>query len=333
MASRDLDVVGIGNAIVDVLAKCDDAFLTSHQITKGGMMLIDEAQAQAIYAGMNDSVEVSGGSAANSIACVASLGGAGGFVGKVADDPLGNTFRSDMERQGVEFATTSMDEHGPGTGRCLINVTPDAERSMMTFLGAAGLVTLNDIDANQIERAKITFFEGYLFEQPVAREAFVRACDIARKAGRKSALTLSDTGVVDRQHKVLSTFIPSHVDILLANEAEAQTLFGTDNLDEMVKKARDLCPLTAITRSERGSVIIPRDNDVVEVASQKPVKLEDTTGAGDGYAAGFLYGVAQNFDYSRAGALGSLAAAEVISHIGPRPEQPLLRLAKDAGLL
>lgn len=332
MAATTLDVMGVGNAIVDVLAKCDDDFLAAHQIPKGGMMLIDEDQAETIYAAMGESVKVSGGSAANSIACIASLGGHGGFVGKVGDDDLGATFRASLSGQGVEFITKPLTD-GPGTGRCLINVTPDAQRSMMTYLGAAGHVTLNDIDADQVQRATITFFEGYLFEQPVAREAFVKACAIARKAGRKSALTLSDSSCVDRQHDVLKSFIPDHVDILLANEAEAQTLFETDDLDLMMERARALCPLTAITRSEHGSVIIPRDGAPVKVASVPPSKLEDTTGAGDAYAAGFLFGIARDFDLARAGALGSLAASEVISHMGPRPEQALSTLAKTAGLL
>lgn len=332
MSKTTLDVVGIGNAIVDVLARCDDPFLASHNILKGGMVLIEEPQAQTIYSAMGESVAVPGGSAANSIACIASLGGQGGFVGKVADDPLGQTFRSAMEDQGVEFATAPLD-NGPGTGRCLINVTPDAERSMMTFLGAAAHVTLNDIDEDQIKRAAITFFEGYLFEQPVAREAFVKACAIARNAGRKSALTLSDTSCVDRQHDVLTGFIPNHVDILLANEAEASTLFQTNDMDAIIEKAKAFCPLTAITRSGKGSIIIPRDGEPVTVAAIAPTQLVDTTGAGDGYAAGFLYGIARNFDLERAGRLGSLAASEVISHMGPRPETSLEKLAIDADLL
>jgi len=333
MAKPKLDVVGVGNAIVDVLAKCDDAFLANHQIAKGGMTLIEQEQATKIYADMRDCIEVSGGSAANSIACVASLGGAGGFVGKVADDKLGDTFNKDLQNQGVEFIHDPSPADGPGTGRCLINVTPDAERSMMTYLGAAANVGVNDIDEDQITRASVTFFEGYMFEQPVAREAFVKACDIARRVGSKSALTLSDTGCVDRQHEVMKNFIPNHIDIVLANEAEAQTLFETDNLDEMQEKARALCPLTAITRSEKGSLIVPRNGESVFVDAIEPTKLEDTTGAGDAYAAGFLFGIARGFDLARAGALGSLAAAEIISHMGPRPEQPLLGLAKEAGLM
>lgn len=332
MTDAALDVIGVGNAIVDVLAKADDAFLAAHSIPKGGMILIDEDQARTIYGAMAAGVEISGGSAANSIACVASLGGKGGFVGKVANDALGEIFRHDLNALGVEFDTAPLGE-GPATGRCLVNVTPDAQRSMTTFLGAAGLVSPDDIDESQVARAAITFFEGYLFEQPVAREAFVRACAIAKREGKRSALTLSDASCVDRQFDVLQDFIPQHIDILLANDREAETLFGSDDLDAIAEKARKLCPLTAVTLSEKGSVLIPRDGDVVKVPAVKPEKLVDTTGAGDAYAAGLLFGLARGLPLETAGALGSLAASEVISHFGARPEQSLKALAEKAGLL
>ncbi|MAW81496.1 MAG: adenosine kinase [Parvularcula sp.] len=327
-----LDVIGVGNAIVDVLAKADDAFLATHSIPKGGMILIDEDQAKTIYGDMAAGVEISGGSAANSIACIASLGGKGGFVGKVSGDALGDIFRHDLRSLGVEFDTKPL-EDGPGTGRCLVNVTPDAQRSMTTFLGAAGFVSPDDIDDSQIARAEITFFEGYLFEQPVARQAFIRACAIAKREGKRAALTLSDASCVDRQFDELQQFIPQHVDILLANDREAETLFQSDDLDEIADKARKMCPLTAVTLSEKGSMLIPRDGDVVKVDAVKPEKLVDTTGAGDAYAAGLLYGLARGFELESAGALGSLAASEVISHFGARPEQSLKALASKAGLL
>jgi len=332
MAGHNIDVVGVGNAIVDVLAKADDAFLATHSIPKGGMILIDETQAADIYDAMASSVEISGGSAANSIACVASLGGKGGFVGKVSKDALGDTFQHDLQSMGIVFDAPPLSE-GPATGRCLINVTPDAQRSMTTFLGAAGLVSPDDIDATMIESAAITFFEGYLFEQPVAREAFVKACGIAKKAGRKTALTLSDSSCVDRQKEVLGGFIPEHVDILLANDQEAEALFETNDIALMAEKSRQICDLTAVTLSEKGSVLIPRDGDIVEVAAVPPVQLVDTTGAGDAYAAGLLFGLARNFELSKAGALGSIAASEVISHFGARPEKVLKVLAQEAGLL
>lgn len=332
MAQDDLDVIGVGNAIVDVLAKADDAFLKTHDIPKGGMILIDEDQASVIYDDMAAAVEISGGSAANSIACVASLGGKGGFVGKVADDALGEIFRHDLRAMGVEFDTKPLGD-GPATGRCLVNVTPDAQRSMTTFLGAAGFVSPDDIDADQIKRAAITFFEGYLFEQPVAREAFTKACAIARENGKRSALTLSDASCVERQFDVLNSFIADHVDILLANDQEAAALFGSHDLDVIAGKARALCPLTAVTLSEKGSVLIPRDGDIVTIGPVSPSKLEDTTGAGDAYAAGLLFGLARGFELDRAGALGSLSASEVISHFGARPAESLKDLAQKAELL
>ena len=332
MSGPGLDVVGVGNAIVDVLAGADDAFLAAHSIPKGGMILIDEAQAMDIYGHMAPGVEISGGSAANSIACIASLGGKTGFVGKVAKDALGDIFRHDLCALGVKFDTAPL-EKGPGTARCLINVTPDAQRSMTTYLGSAGFVSPDDIDPGMIESADITFFEGYLFEQPVAREAFIKACLIAKAAGRKAALTLSDASCVDRQHDALIDFSGAHVDILLANEREAETLFETDNLEKIAARARELCPLTAVTFSEKGSVLIPREGEIVRIAPVAPEKLVDTTGAGDAYAAGLLYGLSLGLTLSRCGALGSIAAAEVISHFGARPQKNLRKLALDAGVL
>ena len=332
MRSPILDVVGVGNAIVDVLAQADDAFLAAHSIPKGGMMLIDAAQARDIYGHMAPGVEVSGGSAANSVACIASLGGKAGFVGKVAKDNLGDIFRHDLRALGVKFDTSPL-EGGPGTARCLINVTPDAQRSMTTYLGSAGYVSPADIDEPLIESAAITFFEGYLFEQPVAREAFVKACRLAKQAGRLAALTLSDASCVDRQHDALIEFSGAHVDVLLANQREAETLFETGDFDEMAKRARALCPLTAVTMSEKGSILIPREGEIRHVAAVTPEKLVDTTGAGDAYAAGLLYGLSLKLDLAKCGALGALAAAEVISHFGARPQADLRKLATDAGII
>ncbi len=332
MSHSALDVVGVGNAIVDVLAEADDAFLAAHSIAKGGMMLIDEAQARNIYNAMAPGVEISGGSAANSIACIASLGGKAGFIGKVSKDALGDIFRHDLRALGVKFETPPL-EKGPATARCLINVTPDAQRSMTTYLGSAGFVSPADIDSALIECAAITFFEGYLFEQPVAREAFIKACSVAKKAGRKAALTLSDAGCVDRQHEALVAFTTAHVDILLANQQEAETLFGASDLGEIARRARTHCPLTAVTLSEKGSILIPRDGDVVRVAPATPSRVVDTTGAGDAYAAGLLFGLAEGLDLARCGMLGSISAAEVISHFGARPQQNLRKLAVEARVL
>ena len=334
MPTPDLDVIGVGNAIVDVLAEADDGFLEKLNYAKGGMFLIDEDEAKTIYDAMGTSVEISGGSAANSIACIASLGGKGGFIGKVADDALGETYRRDLRALGVEFDTATLaDANGPGTGRCLIHVTPDAQRTMTTYLGAAGLVEPDDVEEAFILRAAMTFFEGYQFEQPVARAAFQKACEVARGAGYKSALTLSDVGVVDRQHAALLEFIPTHVDILMANEQEGARLFGTDDLDQMINAAPELCPLTAITLSEKGSVLVPQDGEPVHIDAVKPTSLVDTTGAGDAYAAGLLFGIARGKPLATAGALGSLAASEVISHFGARPQRNLAEMAREAGLL
>lgn len=332
MTQSQIDVLGFGNAIVDVLASAEDGLLSRFEIPKGGMILIDEEKARAIYDAMAPGVEISGGSNANAVACIASLGGRGGFVGKVADDALGEIFRHDLRAAGVEYETAPLEE-GPATGRCLINVTPDAQRSMATFLGAAGFVADGDIDETQIARSEIAFFEGYLFEQPGARAAFERACDLAREHGKRTAITLSDASVVERQFDLIVDFIRTHIDILLCNEAEAQELFQSEDLEEIAAKARDLAPLTAVTRSEKGSHLIPRDGEAIAVDAYRPEKLEDTTGAGDAYAGGLLLGLARNYELGRAGALGALAASEVISHFGARPHQPLDEMARKAELL
>lgn len=331
-ASPEIDVLGFGNAIVDVLASASDAFLTEHDIVKGGMVLIDEAKAVSIYQAMAPSVEISGGSVANSIACLASFGGKGAFTGKVAADALGETYRNDLRSLGVVFDTAPLAD-GPGTGRCIINVTPDAQRSMSTFLGAAGYVGPTDVDNALIKKAGITFFEGYLFEPAEPRKAFEVASAAAHASGGQVAMTLSDSGVVERQLDALKIFLADHVDILLANDAEAAALFGSSQTDEIADKARAMCALTAVTHSEQGSVLIPRNGDPVIIEAVKPAQLVDTTGAGDAYAAGLLYGLSQNMPLDRAGALGSLAASEVISHFGARPEHPLKTLATEAGLL
>ncbi len=332
MSDAALDVIGIGNAIVDVLAKSDDAFLKDHNIAKGGMTLIDEDQAANIYGAMAPASEKSGGSAANSIACVASFGGKGGFIGKVADDTLGEIFRHDLQATGVAFDTAPLKD-GPSTARCLVNVTPDAQRSMSTYLGAANSLNIQDVDDAFIQSAAITFFEGYLFEMPAAREAFVKACAAAQSANRKTAITLSDSGLVDRQRTALEQFIPDNIDILIANHDEATMLFDSAEIDAIAEQARVMAPLTAVTMSEKGSILIPRDGEAVMVPAVPPTALVDTTGAGDAYAAGLLFGLSKGYSLEKAGGLGSLAASEVISHFGARPEEELKSLAASAGLL
>ena len=332
MSDQKLEVIGLGNAIVDVLAKCDDAFLQKHDIVKGGMTLIDEERAHEIYSAMASATEISGGAAANSIACVASLKGAGGFIGKVADDQLGEIFRHDLKATGVEFTTAPL-VGGPSTARSLINVTPDAQRSMSTYLGAANHITEEDIDPAQIARGEISFFEGYLFQVPSARAAFARVCEIAHQNGKRTAMTLSDSFCVNENYDDMVAFIDAHIDIVLANEAEAEALYRTAVGPDMAERAQKLSAITAVTRSEKGSVIYARDHEPVEVSAHAPGQLEDTTGAGDAYAGGFLLGLARGYNYAKAGALGSLAAAEIISHIGARPNQLLFELATAENLM
>ncbi len=331
MTDAQFDVLAVGNAIVDVLAHSTDAFLEEHEIAKGGMILIDEARADALYDAMGPGVEISGGSAANSVAALASLGGRGAFTGKVFNDQLGEIYRHDLRSLGVVFDTPAATA-GPGTGRCLIHVTPDAQRSMTTFLGAAGGVSVSDIDEAAVRAAAIVFFEGYLFEQPTPREAFHKACEIARAAGRRTALTLSDSGCVERQHAAFVEFIGANVDILFANENEAYALAETTDLEKAIARLNELAPFVAVTMSEKGS-ILSTNGERATVEARKPEQLVDTTGAGDAYAAGVLFGLSRNLPLATCGALGSLAAAEVISHFGARPETSLRVLAAEAGLL
>lgn len=319
------DVVAIGNAIVDVIAPSDDAFLQGQGLAKGTMTLIDDARAVALYAAMAAGVEASGGSAGNTIAGVAGFGGRAAYVGKVADDQLGEVFAHDIRTQGVRFDTPLLAGDQP-TGRCLINVTDDGQRTMATFLGAANRLTAHDVDPAVIAAAKITYLEGYLFDPPPAREAFVKAADAARAAGRLTAITLSDVFVVDRWRDELLAFLDGRVDLVFANENELKALFKTDSFDEGLAKLRGLVKIAAVTRSEQGSVAV-RGEETVAVPAYPIQQLLDTTGAGDQYAAGFLFGLANDRPLEICARLGSLAAAEVIQHYGPRPQVSLAELA------
>jgi len=324
------DVAAIGNAIVDVIAPCSDDFLTDEGLVKGSMALIDDGRADELYARMAAGIEASGGSAANTVAGVASLGGRAAYVGKVADDTLGQVFTHDINAIGVQFDVRPL-AGGPATARCLINVTGDGQRTMSTFLGASTRLTPADVDAKLIESAKIIYLEGYLFDPTDAREAFAKAAGIARASERLIALTLSDSFVVHRHRDALLGFIDGEVDILLANEAELTALFETDDFDIAAKALRGRAKLAAITRGEQGSVILA--GDALTAVPAAPVqKVVDTTGAGDQYAAGFLFGLAKGRPLDVCGRLGSLAAAEVISHYGPRPQVSLQDLAIGAGL-
>jgi sugar/nucleoside kinase (ribokinase family) len=331
MANASLDVVGIGNAMVDVLARADDAFLERQGLRKGAMTLIDAERAETLYAAMGPAMEMSGGSAGNTMAGIASLGGAGAYIGRVRDDGLGRVFAHDIRATGVRFDTPPS-ESGAPTGRCLILVTPDAQRTMSTFLGACVELGPEDIAADLIAAARVTYLEGYLYDPPRAQEAFRKAAELAHAAGRKVALSLSDPFCVERHRAEFRALIDSHVDILFANQAEICSLCETEDFDEALGGVRGSCEIAALTRSERGSVVATaRATHVIPAA---PVdKLVDTTGAGDLYAAGFLRGFTGGRDLVLCGRLGSLCAAEVIGHFGARPATSLTRLAAEAGLL
>jgi len=323
------DVLAIGNAIVDVLAHADDRFLEENGIRKGAMTLIDEAGAAALYDKMPPGVEVSGGSAANTAVGVASLGGKAAYIGKVRDDVLGSVFVHDIRAAGVAFDMEPAKE-GPTTARCLILVTPDAQRSMNTYLGACVGLTPADIDAGLVTAAEVTYLEGYLYDPPDAKKAFHKAASIAKAAGRKVALTLSDPFCVDRYRTEFQELVADHVDILFANEAEIKSLYRTQTFEGAMTIVRDKCELAVLTRSEKGSLIVNAAG-THKIAARTLGPVVDTTGAGDLYAAGFLFGLTNRRDLRTCGELGSLAAAEIISHFGPRPETPLRQLmARDA---
>jgi sugar/nucleoside kinase (ribokinase family) len=321
------DVAGIGNAIVDVLAHADDGFLSESGLAKGSMTLIDAKRAAELYQAMGPAVEVSGGSAANTMVALASFGGTGAFIGKVRNDQLGGIFRHDIQAVGIAF-TTPPATIGPPTARCLIFVTPDAQRTMQTYLGACVDLGPEDIDPKIIELSRITYLEGYLWDPPKAKEAFLKAAKLAHKSGRKVALSLSDPFCVERHREEFRDLVKNHVDILFANEHEIMSLFETEDFDDVFQHVRGLVEIAAVTRSEKGSVIVSGE----EVHIIDPIHLGpvlDSTGAGDAYAGGFLYGLTRGHDLAFCGKLGSLAAGEVISHFGARPEVPLAELAAE----
>jgi len=326
MTSASLDVVGIGNAIVDVIAHAEDAFLVRESLVKGTMTLIDAGRAEALYRMMGPAIEASGGSAGNTMAGIASLGGCGAYIGKVRDDFLGQVFRHDITAIGVRFDTPAATS-GPGTARCLILVTPDGQRTMSTYLGASAELGPGDIDPKIIGAARITYLEGYLFDPPHAQEAFRTAAAVAHAAGRRVALSLSDPFCVARHRAAFRDLVDGHVDILFANEAEICSLYQVNDFDAALQEVRRSCEIAVLTRSARGSVVV--GGDEVHVIDAHPIEtLVDTTGAGDLYAAGFLFGLSRGLDLASCGRLGSLAAAEIISHVGARPLVPLATLAE-----
>lgn len=332
MASLQFDVLGLGNAIVDVISSTDDAFLGREGLSKGGMALVDEARATKLYESMGPGKVTSGGSAANTIAGLASFGAKCAFIGKVKADEAGRAFSHDIRAMGVHFSTEAANS-GPSTARCLVLVTPDGERTMNTYLGACQNLTTSDVDKAVVEASKITYLEGYLWDPPQAKEAFVRAADIAHAAGRQVALTLSDSFCVDRyRDEFLGLLRNRTVDILFANQHELRSLYQTADLETAVSALRDENVVGVVTRSAEGSLVVTRDTTQAVPAS--PIeKLVDTTGAGDLFAAGFLFGITRGFDHVGCARLGGLAAAEVIQHFGARPETSLRQIAVDAGLI
>ncbi len=326
MSGTQFDVVGIGNAIVDVLARTDDHFLAQNRLSKGAMTIIDAQTAEELYGKMGPGVEVSGGSAANTIASIATLGGRGAFIGKVMDDQMGQVFRHDIRAVGVAFDTLSM-VNGAPTARSLIFVSEDAERTMQTYLGACIELGPDDVDPQIIESSQITYLEGYLWDPQQAKEAFIKAAKVAQQAGRQVSLSLSDPFCVDRHRGEFIDLVNSHVDILFANEEEIKSLYQVDSFDAALQHVKGHCEIAALTRGSKGSIIISGDNIHI-LDAEKVEKVVDTTGAGDAYAAGFLFGYTQGKDLGVCGELGGILAAEIISHYGARPDTDLKELVK-----
>ena len=320
-----IDVTALGNALVDVLSHETDEFIVTHGLERGAMTMIDAERAETLYAAMGPGTEMSGGSAANTVAGVASFGGSAAFIGKVRDDQLGEVFGHDLRSLGVHFDAAPATQ-GPSTGRCLVVVTPDAQRTLSTYLGTANALDADLVDTELIARSKITYLEGYLWDQPEAKDAIVKAATAARAAGGRVAFTLSDPFCVDRHRAEFRELVADHVDIVFANELEICSLFEVDDFDEALRAVRGHCGLAALTRSEKGSVLATAD-EVVHVEAVPGVDVVDTTGAGDLYAAGVLFGLTHGHDLATAGALGALAAAEVIAQVGARPQVALSDLA------
>lgn len=328
MSETRFDVVGIGNAIVDVLAHADDQFINENNLVKGTMSLVDEETAVAVYARMGAAIECSGGSAANTIAALASLGSTGAFIGKVRDDQLGAVFRHDIKALGITFETGANGD-GASTARCMIHVTPDAQRTMQTYLGASVDLGPDDIDEAIIADAAVTYLEGYLWDPERAKQAFRKAARIASQSGRMVALSLSDPFCVDRHREDFLDLVKNHVNIVFANEEEIMSLYQVESFDDALQHVRGDCDIAALTRSARGSVII-RGDEVHIVDAEAVQRIVDTTGAGDAYAAGFLHGLTTDRPLELCARLGGMAAAEIIGHVGARPDVSLKELVQPA---
>jgi len=325
--TKRFDVTAIGNAIVDVLAQADDALLTEHNLPKGAMNLVDAETAERLYAIMGSAIESSGGSAGNTIAGIAALGGKAAYIGKVAADQLGQVFRHDIQAVGVAYDTAPLSS-GLSTARCLIFVTPDAQRTMQTFLGACTQLGPEDVNMDFIASSKVVYLEGYLWDLPRAKEAMLNAALKAHQTGTKVSLTLSDAFCVGRFRDEFLELAEKHVDILFANESEILSLYQTDDFEHALQQVRQHCEIAALTRSEKGSVVV-NGKDVHVIDAVEGVKVVDTTGAGDAYAAGFLYGYTQGYDLAVCGRLGGAMAAHVISHYGGRPQGDMKELLRE----
>jgi sugar/nucleoside kinase (ribokinase family) len=320
MSERRFDVLGVGNAIVDVLSEVDDGLVNAQSLVKGTMQLIDAERAEQVYRGLERPQICSGGSAANTMVGLVSLGSRAAYIGKVADDELGHAFRSDMADVGVRFEVPAVKSGGSaGTGRCIVLVTPDAQRTMMTSLGVSARLSVDDIDPELVAASKVTYLEGYLFDPPEAKAAFVEAARLAHEAGGAVALTLSDTFCVDRHRSAFKDLVDHHVDILFANAEEAVSLVEAASLDEALRELTGRCRLVAVTRGAQGAVVL-EGNRVHEVDAAPVERVVDTTGAGDLFAAGFLHGWCAGEAPAECGRIGAIAAAEVISHVGARPQ-------------
>jgi sugar/nucleoside kinase (ribokinase family) len=325
MSGKTIDVTGIGNAIVDVISRTEDAFLVDNVIEKGAMNLVDAERSGQIYERMGPGLEMSGGSAANTIVGLAGLGGTGAFIGKVRDDSFGKVFRHDITAAGVRFDSLNSTS-GPPTASCLVLVTPDAQRSMNTHLGACVDLGPEDVDEDLIKESKVIYLEGYLWDPPRAKEAFLKAAAIAHASGGLVSLSLSDPFCVGRHREEFRELVERHVDILFANEDEIVSLYEASDFDTALQSVRGQCQTVALTRGAKGSVVL--SGEEVHVLDAEPAaKIVDTTGAGDLYAAGFLYGHTQGMDPARSGRLGGIAAGEIIGHFGARPEADLKALA------
>jgi sugar/nucleoside kinase (ribokinase family) len=326
-ASKPLDVVGIGNAIVDVLVQSEERFLDDHSLTKGTMALVDQHQAELLYASVGPGLETSGGSAANTLAGIAHLGGKAGFIGRVRDDQLGAIFSHDIRAAGARFDTPPATE-GPSTARCLILVTPDAQRTMCTYLGASVGLDPSDLDLDLVKQAQVLYLEGYLWDSEPAKRAFIAAAEAMREAGGLVALTLSDAFCVQRHRDSFLDLVDGHVDVLFANEMEITSLYQANSFDEAVDQVRGRTQVAALTRSELGSLVLS-GTETHHIAPYQLGDLVDTTGAGDLYAAGFLHGLTRGEGLERCGRLGSLCAGQVVTQLGPRPQVSLLNLVSE----